>query len=206
MAENGMLRTSSSSRALQPETFKSLGLQELCRLIQGSESCRILDLGGALGVNITFWSRFGPSIHVGDLQSAMPEPAPPAEDGTTRPARWDEILPLAEESRYDVILAWDLLNYLDQPLFAGLVQYLARFCAPSALVFALIYDRPQMPALPTSFKIRDEENLVYESRTAETRPCARHQPRDVQRMFSGFRVAGSFRLRHGVQEYLFQYE
>ncbi len=203
-----MTRISSGIRAPGPEVFKSLGLQELCRLIQNLDNCSILDMGGALGVNITFWSRFGPSIHVADLHASMPltVPAQPAEDETPAGPAWDSIMAVPERRRFDVILAWDLLNYLEPPLFASLIQHLVRYCRGGTLLFALIYDRQQMPAFPTVFKIRDEEDLIYEVRGSETRACPRHQPRDVQRMFAGFRVASSFRLRHGVQEYLFEYE
>lgn len=200
-----MARISSNARVPEPEVFKSVGLQELCRLIQNLGNRSILDLGGASGGNITFWSRFSPSIHVADLHSAMPL-VQPTEDGTSTGPAWDRILAIPESSQFDVILVWDLLNYLEQPLVVGLIQYLLRFCRRGALLFALIYDRQQMPALPTVFKIKDEENLIYEGRSSETRPCPRHQPREVQRMFAGFRVSSSFRLRHGVQEYLFEYE
>ena len=203
-----MTRFSSGSRAPDPEVFKSLGLQELCRLIQHFENCSILDLGGALGVNITFWGRFGPSLHVANLHSAMPltlPPQPSEEEAPAGPA-WDGILAIPESSRFDVILAWDFLNYLEPALFADLIRHMSRFCRRGTLLFALIYDRQQMPALPTVFKIRDGENLIYEGCGTEMRPCPRHQPRDVRRMFAGFRVASSFLLRHGVQEYLFEYE
>jgi hypothetical protein len=200
-----MARTSSDSRVPEPEVFKSLGLQELCRLIQSFGGCSILDLGGARGVNIAFWSHFSPSIHVADLRSALPLVQPTGDETSSGPA-WDRIMALPESTRFDVILAWDLLNYLEQPLVVGLIQYLLRFCRHGALLFALIYDRQQMPAVPTVFKIKDEESLIYESCSSDTRPCLRHQPREVQRMFAGFRVASSFRLRHGVQEYLFEYE
>jgi len=200
-----MARTPSNSRVPEPEVFKSLGLQELCRLVQSFSSRSILDLGGAYGVNITFWSQFSPSIHVADLHSAMPLVPPAGGEAPPGPA-WDRILAIPEGSQFDVVLMWDLLNYLEQPLVVDLIQYLLRFCRRGALMFVLIYDSHQMPAFPTAFKIKDEENLMYEGRTFETRPCPRHQPREVQRMFGGFRVSSSFRLRHGVQEYLFEYE
>ena len=201
-----------NTRVPEPEIFKSLGLQELCRLIQSFESRSILDLGGAWGVNIKYWSSFSPSIHVADLHSAMPlvQPAEPVvqptEDEISTGPAWNRIMAIPESRRFDVILVWDLLNYLEQPLVVGLIQYLTRFCRRGALLFALIYDRQQMPDVPTVFKIKDEENLIYEGRSFETRPCPRHQPREVQRMFAGFRISSSFRLRHGVQEYLFEYD
>lgn len=200
-----MARISSNTRVPEPEVFKSLGLQELCRLVQSLDSRSILDLGGAWGVNIRFWSTFSPSIYVGDLHSSVPAIQPTGDETSAGP-EWGRLMAIPENSRFDVILAWDLLNYLEQPQVISLIQYLLRFCRRGALLFALIYDRQQMPAVPTVFKIKDEENLIYESRTSDTRPCPRHQPREVQRMFAGFRISSSFWLRNGVQEYLFEYE
>jgi len=199
------MRTSSNTQIPQPEVFKSLGLQELCRLIQSFGSRSILDLGGAWGVNIKFWSGFSPSIYVADFHSAVPLFQPTGDEPSAGPA-WERLMAIPEDSRFDVILVWDVLNYLEQSQVVGLIQYLLRFCRRGALLFALIYDKQQMPAVPTVFKIKDEGNLIYEGRSSETRPCPRHQPRDVQRMFAGFRVSGSFWLRHGVQEYLFEFE
>jgi len=199
-----MARTTAGPRTPEPDIYKSLGLQALCRRMGDRTECSILELGSALGVNIEFWSRFGPHIHIVNLQENMPA-ANYAADGTMIEPDWEGILCVPDKTRFDVILAWDLFNYFEQPLIAGLVRRLSEFSLSDALLFALIYDRQQMPAAPTIFKIVDEEHLIYQSRTTESRACPRHQPRDVQRMLAGFRTASSFQLRHGVQEYLFEY-
>jgi hypothetical protein len=181
-------------------------LRALCDQLADKSGISILDLGSAMGVNVAFWSHFSPSLHIADLWSSMPEPAPPSLEPVDSDPGWQQILPLPEETRFDVILAWDLLNYLDQQQVSGLIRHLRGFCHPGALLFALIFDQPQMSAAPIRFRIAGMERLIYESRTTDSRACPRHQPRDVQRMLAGFRTASSFRLRNGIQEYVFEYD
>jgi hypothetical protein len=201
-----MTKTQASTPLPLPETNKSLGLKALCDRLADRSGISILDLGSALGINVAFWSRFFPAMQIADIWSSMPEPAPPSQEPVEPYSGWPSILALPEEAGFDVILAWDLLNYLDQQQVTGLVRHLNGFCRSGALLFALIFDQPQMSVVPIRFKIAGTEQLIYETRTTETRPCPRHQPRDVQRMLSGFRTASSFRLRNGIQEYVFEFE
>jgi hypothetical protein len=188
------------------EAVKSLGLKALRDELADRSGISILDLGGALGVNVAFWSQFSPAMQIADIWSSMPQPAPPSLEPVEPYSGWPPILALPDGAAFDVILAWDLLNYLDQQQVIGLVRHLSPFCRSGALLFALVFDQPQMSAIPMRFRIAGSEQLIYESRSTESRACPRHQPRDVQRMLSGFRTAHSFRLRNGIQEYVFEYE
>ena len=201
-----MSKASGNTPQNTTETNRSLGLKALCDQLVDMSGFSILDLGSALGVNVAFWSHFSPSMHIADLWSSMPEPAPPSLDPVESDPGWQRILPLPQESRFDVILAWDLLNYLDHQQVSGLIRHLKGFCRPGSLLFALIFDQPQMSAIPIRFRIASTEQLTYDGRSAGSRACPRHQPRDMQKMLAGFRTSSSFRLRNGVQEYLFEYE
>jgi hypothetical protein len=198
-----MTRLPGDPPAADSDIYKSLGLEALCEQLELGAGYSILDLSVARGINIDFWARFSPRIHFADLHSSMAGAALPAEGQEMQ--YWERLLGLPEATRFDVVLSWDLFNYLEQSLLAGLAEYLIRFCRPGTLLFALILDRHQMPTAPTVFKIVDQQHLRYENRNPDARPCPRHQPRDVQRIMKGFRISSSFRLRNGVQEYLFEY-
>jgi hypothetical protein len=189
----------------QSETavHKSLALQPLCEQLRGCGMTAILDLGLARAINVEFWSRFSPVLHISDLHSNLPQHSP--EDEIPQEV-WRGLLAIPETSVFDAILAWDLLNYLEQTAIASLVEFLNPFCRRGTLLFALIFDTPQMPTRPTVFKIIDPEHIAYETQTPDVRACPRHQPRDIQRIMKGFGASSSFRLRHGVQEYLFSFD
>lgn len=192
-----------------PVVHTSLGLQALCGRLQDGASCDILELGPVRSGSIEFWSRFSPSIYIADLRSSLPLPLPdpPPEEGSAYvEPEWERLLALPEGRDYSVVLAWDLLNYMDLPAVTSLAGYLKNFCRPGAILFSLIFDQKQMPDEITVYGIADESHLRYEYVTPEMRACPRHQPRALALALSQFQTADSFRLRNGVVEYLFEYE
>lgn len=188
----------------EPAFHTSLGLQALCRRIQDVGACDILELGPVRNRNLDFWSRFQPSIYIADLRSSLPLPDSGAAEEAEPEPDWGQILGLPERT-YNVILAWDLLNYLDISSVSSLARHLARFCGPEALLFAMIYDQKQMPDQITVYKIADESHLEYENGSTATRLCPRHQPRTLAAAMPGFSPDESFRMKNGIVEYLFRY-
>jgi len=132
---------------------------------------------------------------------------PPRPDGgdeeTGLAGRFGQLLAFPEETRFDAVLIWDLINYLERREVAALARQLARFCGPGAVMFALISILKQIPAEPMRFRILDQEHLAYETRTAAVRPCPRYAPAELSELLRGFRLDRSFLMRHGTQEYLF---
>jgi len=113
------------------------------------------------------------------------------------------MLHLPPGRHFNVVLAWDMLNYLELPIIKGLTNYLLDFCAPGAILFSLIFDFREMPADITVYRIIDESRIRYEYKGSKTRACPRHQTRALSAALPGFQLANSFRLRNGVIEYLF---
>jgi hypothetical protein len=196
---------------IEPAVYSSLGLQALCQRIRESGVCDILELGPARNKNLDFWSRFNPSIFIADLRSSLPFPLPPME-GTDSEASeiptldWGKILSLPMDRSYNVILAWDLFNYLEISAVSSLIRYLSRYCRPGTLLFSLIFDQKQMPEEITVYRIIDESHLAYETSSTVIRTCPRHQPRTLAGVMSNFCTADSFRLRNSIIEYIYKYE
>lgn len=190
---------------IRVDTHRSLALSALLEAIQEDRNYQVLDLGPAFGINVRFFSRFASKMRIEDLYATLnsagffrrnrEEPV----DAST----FERILALPVEMRADIILAWDLLNYLTGDEIRGLMQYLSRFCSPGTLAFAICSTQKEIPARPTQFKIMDGETLEYLPGSAVMIPCPRYAPRDVTLLFSGFRVRNSYLLRNGLQEYLF---
>jgi hypothetical protein len=135
------------------------------------------------------------------------EPPPDTEhDEPGLATRFAELLAFPEDTRFDAVLIWDLINYLERREVAALARQLARFCRPGAQLFALISILKQIPDEPMRFRILDREQLAYEPRTAAMRPCPRYAPAELNELLRGFRLDRSFLMRHGIQEYLFARE
>jgi hypothetical protein len=190
----------------EPVVFSSLGLKALFQRLQGISTCSILELGPVRRESIEFWSQFNPYIYVADLRSQLPLPIINDEDSEAAEPDWNLLLALPAGRRYNVILAWDLLNYLDLPSISSLIRYLTHFSQPGTVLFMLIFDQKQMPGKITIYRVVDEAHLAYDYESSETRACPRHQPRALASAMQQFQISNSFRLRNGIVEFLFVYE
>jgi hypothetical protein len=182
---------------------------------------RILDLGPAHGATVEFFSQYSCKLYVADLYRSLmahlADPdgdrlAPRAEEGEDEAAAaaervrlFDELLPYPADTRFDLILAWDLLNYLEPEQIGVLGRRLAGFSYGATRLFAMVAMHREIPARPCAFRIRDAETLDYEALTQRTRPAPRHTEPALRRLLSGFDVSGTCVLRNGMQEYVFTF-
>jgi hypothetical protein len=192
---------------VSPEVHKSLGLNALLNSVRGDRSYSILDLGPALEANVRFWSQFSCWLHIHDFYRSYREwKAAVVPEEESEEAAFSALLPFSDETVFDIILAWDIFNYFDLRELEALVQRLSRWCRRGTKLFALISSLPNISVSPTMFRILNREQMIYEIPTQDTRPCPRHQPRDIARLMARFTVSSSFLLRRGIQEYVFAFK
>jgi hypothetical protein len=191
---------------VSPTAFKSLGLNALLDTLQDDKTYSILDLGPALEDNVRFWSQFSCRLHIQDFYHSYREwkaAAKPEEEFDE--TAFSLVLPFSDETVFDIILVWDLFNYFDLRELEVFVKSLSRWCHPGTMLFAMISIQPNIPLSPTMFRILNHDEMIQEIPTQETRPSPRHQPRDIIRLMTQFTVSCSFLLRHGIQEYVFEF-
>lgn len=190
-----------------PAVINSLGLQALLARVRDDQSYTILDLGPALEANVRFWSEFSCWLHIHDFYRTLREwkaavgPAEEAEEPD-----FSGLLAFSEDTVFDIILAWDLFNYLELRELEALVRELIPWSRRGTRLFALVSSLPRISASPLMFRILNREQLTYELPSQRTRPCPRHSPRDIARLMGQFIVSRSFLSRQGIQEYVFTFE
>lgn len=185
--------------------YTSLGMKALLASLGPDRRQGILDLGRALGSNVDFWSQFSCRLYFGDLYREVVASGG-HEDPDLCMQAYEQSLKFDEGTVFDVILAWDLFNYLNHGQFESLVRFLAGYCRNGTLLFALISTSQTIPAEPTVFRIMANDKLIYLTAQGEPKPSPRYQPRDINQMMAGFKVSHSFLLRHGMREYVFEFE
>lgn len=200
-----MTRIAPQNSYLESIEYKSLGFNTLLDFLRADGKHAILDLGQALGVNVDFWSRFPCRIYIEDFHRSYREAIQSAPEAA-RESLIADLLPIAAGTCFDIILAWDLLNYLNQEELNVLIRCLSRWCRPGTLLFALIAAHAQIPAEPSTFRILDRERMIYEMHTQKTRPSPGYHPKDLARLLMPFEISSSFLLRNGIQEYVFAYK
>lgn len=182
-----------------PAGRHSLALPQVLRRLQADRKTRVLDLGAASGANVVFFSRRPCTFHIADLYRGLRSELGLPRDAATL----DEALaPQLPEGPFDLVLAWDLLDYFDRSQLEVLGRHLASRCRPGALLFGIVSYLHQIPDRPHRFEILDEETLAYGDASGLTRPAPGYREPDLVRLLPGFAVEASYLLRHGVQEYL----
>lgn len=185
-----------------PEIHASPGLSELLSGLHPERHHHVLDLGPAVGLNISFFSkRFLCSVEVADLYRSLPAAA-----GDDPAATLDGALP-ADGETVDAVLAWDLFNYLEREQIAALARRLAARCRPGAQLFAMVVTGKEMPREPGTYPIREAEeggvDLVYRTDPTTSRPAPRYRPAEIEQLLAPeFQMDRNLLLRHGIQEYL----
>ena len=169
--------------------------------LRGLERPRILDLGAPMGANLDFYAALGARLFVEDLAQS-----PAVVSGQAQP---DDVIGALQDygdTRFHLVLAWDLFNYLEFHALRVLIAHLARHCEPDALLFGLVCVRGTIAPRPTRFQIRGEQALAYDLESQGRRPCPQHGIAELLRCLPQFVVERTFLLRNGMQEYVFRYQ
>jgi hypothetical protein len=176
--------------------FPSPGMAYTLARLCPDGSGRVLDLGPAVAANVATLSGRARGLYIADLAGERA-----ALGGNESHAAFlDRHLP-DSSGDFDVVLAWDCLNYFEPELARMCVARLMRLCKPEGCVFAMVFAGDSMPALPSNYAIVDDEHLEYR-RIRELRPSSGLRPQTVERLFAGFSIEHSFVLQNGVQEFV----
>lgn len=182
----------------------SLALNALFHRLRAGRKYNVLDLGPACGTNVEFFSRFSGKIYIEDLHRTLGSfDFLSPEDGLSYESVFRYLLPYQKSTRFDLIFAWDLFNYLDRREFLFLMRHLGRFCGEDAMIFALISTNKSIPEQPPRYRIIDQETLSCRRKHGILRTCPRYEEGDLLHMMPSFRVCQSFLMRNGVKEYVF---
>lgn len=186
--------------AVRAPLFRSL----IERMEQGGRWV-ILDLGPAQPETIALLGAFRCRLEIADLAGDLEALAPDEETGpATIRERLESALPPRTPEATDLVLCWDILNYLQPPTLAALSSRLAARALPGTLIHALIaYRDPLMPTLPAGFFPADGGHLARRNAPDE-RPAPRYSPEDLGRAFAEFSIERAVLLGNGMQEFLFR--
>jgi len=173
---------------------RSLALPKLVEPLVSSpgKSFSVLDLGSASPANLDFFLGRGARLTVADFTPSRAEALSDlvrAEPGT----------------HFDLVLAWDFLNYLQRDRLGLLLRSLEPYFRPGTTIHALIATRREMPAAPRRYRIEDAQTLLCEGPRERVIPSPCYVEQDLLKCMPGLIVEHRFQLRNGMLEYLFSY-
>jgi len=164
----------------------------------------ILDLGPPQSGTVALFSHFRCRLDIADLAANLPAMQRASEDDSPGET-FAALLPPTHQEAADVILCWDLLNYLDRPGMKALMSELVKRGKPGTLVHALVvYSARMMPVLPNRYVPVDDHNLRLVSNSKETQAAPRYSPEDLSLCMPDYSLERAMLLRNGMQEFLFR--
>jgi hypothetical protein len=164
----------------------------------------VLDLGAAHSKTLDLFSRFKCRIEIVDARVEI-ESLNGVDEARDLDAAVAALLPRAGPDPLDIVLCWDLLNYLDKRALAALMGALAVRTGPGGLAHALIvYLEKRMPARPGDYVPLDDFRLLNLGRSPDERAAPRYSPEDLKLCMPGFAIERGRLLGNGMQEFLFR--
>ncbi len=107
-----------------------------------------------------------------------------------------------QKASLNVMLLWDLPNYLDKQVMQGLIDYLSDHMHESVKLHFYIHSQQHMPASPGRYTITQEGKVWLENSSDTTVKSPRYYQEALLTLFQPFKVKRSMLLSSGLQEYI----
>jgi len=184
----------------QKLTRRSSGLGELARIWESAQGLCVLDLGSTSPTNIRHFTERGHRIYSEDLLTASTDPELLAknEEGAvvldSRKFLADNLVYPA--AHFDVVLCWNLPDYLDESLVKPVVGRLWSVLKPGGMLLAFFHTRDAGPDSPCHrFHIVGPDTLEMQKIVLK-RESRRGPTGAVHTAVDGFQLQRVFNNRH----------
>jgi SAM-dependent methyltransferase len=182
-------------------TRRSSGLGEISRTLESTEPICVLDIGSTSASNIRYLTERGHKIYSEDLLDASTDPRL-----TTKNEQGQVILDgrrfLADNlvypaAQFDIVLCWNLADYMDESLVKPVVARLWSTIKPGGVLLAFFHTREAGPDAPC-YRYHIVGNDVLEMQHVEARKDVRKGPTGALHtaIEKNFRLQRVFNNRH----------
>lgn len=187
------------SRGLHAPLF-----EQVIKSLDPDRRCVVLDFGSARSGTVALLSGFRCCLEIVGLAELLPQ-LHDIDEASDRRIRLRSSLAARQSEPCNLVLCWNLLNYL-QPQDVSLVaELLARRLAPDGRMHALIeYSSPVMPASPGHWTPDGSARLFADQPDIEQIPSPRYSPRTLERLMPQMQPERTILLGNGLHEHLFR--
>ncbi len=188
---------------------RSSGLNEFSKSIAGQEGLCILDLGCTSATNISRLTGMGHKVCTEDLLDAAHDPLLLATGADGK--RTVDVPRFLRESLayqgkvFDAVLAWDVPDYLPEPLVKPVVERLCALMKPGGILLAFFHTRDAGPDAPHyRYHIAGNDMLQLQATPRDGPTVFRLQRvfnnRHIENLFREFASLKFFLARDNVRE------
>ena len=183
-------------------------LKRLLQILVARPKPHLLDLGRLNSHNIDWLVHRGFRVSVDDRITPLTAPAMSPLDNRKEEKKTSsppslEIREYAVTS-FDGILCWDLFDYIVMKQAQELLSGLEAILKPKALLLAFFNFNRSAPLSPTRYRIHQEDQLEFEPLTQSSIPRRVYENREIQDLFSQFKLLNSCFLKNQMREVLVQ--
>lgn len=185
---------------------RSSGLTELNKLIGKREGMSVLDLGPTSPPNIRYMTERGHSFYNEDVLLSSFDPSyATQDDGGKAGMNVEKFLTenlKHKAEQFDLVLAWDVPDYLPEPVVKPLIDKLAQSMRPGGVLLAFFHTRDAGPDAPYfRYHIAGEDALELQ-RGPQFRLQRVFNNRHIENLFREFASIKFFLARDNVREVL----
>jgi SAM-dependent methyltransferase len=181
--------------------FPTQNLKRLVSLVAGADRPQLLDIGRLSDQNIEWFIRKGFRVFVDDQFRCLPPPVAPAPKGGKTPLP-SPLPPLAyPDARFDVVVAWDLFDYLAPSQADALTAEVRRILKPRGLLLAFFHFDRKAAAQHIRYRVIQDDRLEYLPATAAYNRRV-YENTEIQTLFREFDFVNSCLLANQVREML----
>lgn len=198
-----MSRDSASPAAAGHEVFAAPLLAGCLGRLESGERLEVLDLGPPRAGNVDYLSRYRCRLGIADALAELP--ALGAADAAGSPDI-EAILPESLFAGAQLVLCWDVLDYLPEQGIRMLGNHLRNLARPGTELHALVaYGTSRVATRPTGYElVADGLRRPPSGADDPGRTPRRISSGELQRLLPDWQLERSVLLRNGLQEYLFR--
>ncbi len=177
--------------------------RRLIELQSADRRAVILDLGPARMETVALFGQFRCRLEFADVVSDGLDQLNAETDPALLREMAESLLPRRRQEATDIVLCWDILNYLQRPALAALMARVAARSRPGTLTHALIaYSAAHMPARPNRYAALPDGHLIVQPTTGADCAAPRYSPEDLRHCLPDYTVESAMLLKNGMQEFL----
>lgn len=184
--------------AANPRSFTASALEQLVSGLDPERRYDILDLGPSVARNILFFQPHVRCYYQEDLLSLLQQQPGSELDSDTLNQYFS-----FQDAQYDMVLAWDLFNYLSMSAITNLGAYLHAHLRPGAQLHAILYPHGLMPEQPSIFQISAKNLVNIQCATNEQIVAPGYGYKTLREILPNFERQRSFLLQAGFSEELY---
>jgi hypothetical protein len=165
----------------------------------------VLDLAPANAELLDYFAAYRCKLHLPGCRDALLKHRI-AEDATeySLSAVFNSLVPFADDDNnsLDLILLWDLPNYLDKRILSAFVDYLMPRLDHASVLHTYIHTRQNMPEYPGEFRLTQNDSIMVDMPAAWSAHSPMYYQELLHKVFAPFRVIRGMLLANGLQEYI----